>query len=133
MILWIAGFKYTYASIAAVLNQTSVIFAIILATVFLKESFSGRKYAAVVLAVMGVLLVSLDDWVSAAWRTYPVAVLGALVLVVLLAAAAYFGVRALLPSRRPLASGSPVVPEAQPTTAAGRPDEDEIPLEELHP
>lgn len=133
MIFWIAGFKYTYASIAAVLNQTSVIFAIILATVFLKESFSGRKYAAVVLAVMGVLLVSLEDWVSVAWRTYPVAVLGASVLVVLLAAGAYFGIRALLPSRRPLASGCPVVPEAQPPAGAGSIEEEDILPEELHP
>lgn len=61
MILWVAGFKYTpKASIAGILNQTSTVFAIILATVFLKESFGLRKLAAVLLAVAGVLLVTLQ-------------------------------------------------------------------------
>lgn len=60
MILWIAGFKYADASIAAILNQTSTLFAIILATVLLKESFTKRKLAAVLLALTGVLLVTLQ-------------------------------------------------------------------------
>lgn len=57
MIFWIAGFKYTQAAIAAILNQTSVVFALILATLFLREPFTRRKAAAVVLAAVGVYLV----------------------------------------------------------------------------
>jgi len=58
MILWIAGFKYTQASIAGILNQTSVIFALILATFVLKEPFTRRKLASVVLAGAGVVLIT---------------------------------------------------------------------------
>ncbi|MGB2985079.1 MAG: DMT family transporter [Phycisphaerae bacterium] len=58
MIFWIGGFKYTHASIAGILNQTSVIFAIILAAVFLKESFGPRKAVAVTFAMAGVVLVT---------------------------------------------------------------------------
>ncbi|MBU0640495.1 MAG: DMT family transporter [Planctomycetes bacterium] len=60
MIAWIAGFQYARASIAGVLNQMSVIFAIILATFFLKEAFTLRKGMAVVLATAGVVLVTLS-------------------------------------------------------------------------
>lgn len=60
LVFWVAGFKYTYAALAAVLNQTSVIFAAILAAVFLKEQFGPRKIAALVLAVVGVLIVRLS-------------------------------------------------------------------------
>ncbi len=59
LIFWIAGFKYAKASIAAALNQTSSIFAIILATVVLKESFTMRKAISATLAITGVLLVTL--------------------------------------------------------------------------
>ena len=61
MILWIAGFKHTQAGIAGVLNQTSTIFAIILATVFLKEPLTRRKVLAVMLAVGGVVIVTFGD------------------------------------------------------------------------
>jgi drug/metabolite transporter (DMT)-like permease len=59
LLLWIAGFKYTWASMAGILNQTSVIFAIILASLILKEGFTRRKLIAVVAALAGVLLVTL--------------------------------------------------------------------------
>jgi drug/metabolite transporter (DMT)-like permease len=60
LVLWMAGFKYAEkAGIAGILNQTSVIFAIILAALLLKESFTQRKAAAVVLAMGGVVLVML--------------------------------------------------------------------------
>lgn len=62
LIFWIGGFKYTYASVAAVLNQTSVIFAAILATLVLKEPFGARRGAALVLAVIGVLVVTLAGY-----------------------------------------------------------------------
>ena len=58
MVFWVAGFKYASAPIAAVLNQTSVIFAIIFAAFILKERLSRRKLAAVGLALAGVLLVT---------------------------------------------------------------------------
>jgi drug/metabolite transporter (DMT)-like permease len=59
MILWVAGFKYTYASVAAVLNQTSVIFASIFAALILREHFGGRKITALALSVTGVSIVTL--------------------------------------------------------------------------
>lgn len=65
MILWIAGFKHTQAGIAGVLNQTSTIFAIILAAVFLKERLTRRKVLAVLLAIGGVVIVSFGDTIYA--------------------------------------------------------------------
>jgi drug/metabolite transporter (DMT)-like permease len=59
MIFWVGGFKYTKASIAAVLNQTSTIFALIMATLILKEPFTKRKMTAAVLAFAGVAVVTL--------------------------------------------------------------------------
>ena len=58
MVFWVAGFKYTHASIAAILNQTSIVFALILATLFLRERFTKQKAAAVVLAFAGVLVIT---------------------------------------------------------------------------
>lgn len=60
LIFWVAGYQYTReASVAAVLNQTTVIFSILLAWIFLREPLGGRKIAAVVLAVVGVVIVTL--------------------------------------------------------------------------
>jgi drug/metabolite transporter (DMT)-like permease len=56
-ILWVGGFKYTYASVASVLNQTSTVLSIILAVIILKESFTRRKFLAMVLAMAGIVLV----------------------------------------------------------------------------
>ena len=61
MVFWIAGFKYTFASIASILNQTTIIFALILATLILKERFTRRKAVAVTLALAGVVIV----WLAA--------------------------------------------------------------------
>jgi drug/metabolite transporter (DMT)-like permease len=61
MIFWIAGFKYTLAPAAGILNQTTVIFALILATLILKERFTRRKAVAVTLALAGVVVV----WLAA--------------------------------------------------------------------
>ena len=60
MIFWIGGFKYTTASTAGLLNQTSLIMSLILASVILKEPFSLRKGAAVALALAGVLIILLS-------------------------------------------------------------------------
>ncbi|MDO8804688.1 MAG: DMT family transporter [Elusimicrobiota bacterium] len=57
MTLWVAAFKYTSVNSAAVLNQTSTVFVVILATVFLKEIFTRRRLAATILAIAGSLLI----------------------------------------------------------------------------
>ncbi|MCG3138907.1 MAG: hypothetical protein HJJLKODD_02778 [Phycisphaerae bacterium] len=64
LLLWIAGFKWAASGKAALLNQTSTIFAILLATLLLKEAFSGRKALALLLAVAGASLVLLHSSVS---------------------------------------------------------------------
>jgi len=52
-----AGMKYTTASRAAILNQMSIIFLFILATVWLKEKMTAQRLAAIVVAVVGAYLV----------------------------------------------------------------------------
>jgi drug/metabolite transporter (DMT)-like permease len=59
LILWIAGMKYTLASIAAILGQSSTIFTLIFSVIFLHERFTARKALAAALAIAGVLLVTL--------------------------------------------------------------------------
>lgn len=56
MILWLSGYKYTDAIIASVLNETSVLFIVLFAWIFLKEEVSRRRLAGVVLAFLGVLV-----------------------------------------------------------------------------
>ena len=58
LIFWLAGFKYTKAAIAAILNQTSTVIALVFATLILKETFTKRKFAAALLALIGVLVVT---------------------------------------------------------------------------
>ena len=57
LLLWMEGFKDTYASVAGILNQTSTVFAILLATLLLRERITPRKALAVALAMAGVVLV----------------------------------------------------------------------------
>ena len=57
LMLWIGGMKYTSAGTAGILNQTSTIHTLILASLFLKEPFTRRKFMATVLALLGILLV----------------------------------------------------------------------------
>lgn len=58
LMLWLAGMKYTQAGAAAILNQTSTIYVMIFAAVFLHESFTRRKLAATLLSVGGILMVT---------------------------------------------------------------------------
>ena len=59
LLLWIAGMKYAQVGRASILNQTSTIWVLIFATLFLKEPFGRRKIFATGLALSGILLVTL--------------------------------------------------------------------------
>ncbi|RMF86054.1 MAG: EamA family transporter [Planctomycetota bacterium] len=61
LLLWVAGFKYADGAINGILNQTSVVFAVIFATILLREPLTARKIAAMVLAFLGVLMVIRAD------------------------------------------------------------------------
>lgn len=60
MTLWIAAFKWTRVNLAAILNQTSTIFIVVLASLVLREPFTVRRLAATLLAVAGSILVLFD-------------------------------------------------------------------------
>ena len=60
LLMWIAAFKLTAAGTAAILNQTSTIFILVLASLLLKEPFTRRKALAAVLALGGIALVVLS-------------------------------------------------------------------------
>ncbi len=59
MMLWLAGYKYTKASIAAVLNEMAAVFILVLAAIFLHDRLKPAQLAGSVVAVAGVLLVVL--------------------------------------------------------------------------
>jgi len=54
MVLWMAGYKYTEASIAAVLNETASVFIVLLAALFLREGIDRRKLVGVTCTLSGV-------------------------------------------------------------------------------
>jgi drug/metabolite transporter (DMT)-like permease len=56
MFFWIAGMRYTYAATAAVINQLSTIFILILATIALGEPLTARKCLAVLLAAAAAVM-----------------------------------------------------------------------------
>jgi drug/metabolite transporter (DMT)-like permease len=58
LICWVAGMKYTKAGAAAILNQTSTIYVLLLASIFLKEPLTRRKIAASALAIAGIVLIT---------------------------------------------------------------------------
>jgi len=57
--IWMGGMKYTSASLAAALNQTSTIFIFFLGVLLLREKATRLKILALGLAVAGVLLITL--------------------------------------------------------------------------
>ncbi len=57
--LWIGGMKYTQTGVAAALNQTTTIFMLAFASIFLKERFGVRKAVAALIATGGIALVIL--------------------------------------------------------------------------
>jgi drug/metabolite transporter (DMT)-like permease len=54
MLLWLAGYKYTLASVAAVLNETASVFILVLAAWWLREPLTRRGLAGVMLTLTGV-------------------------------------------------------------------------------
>jgi drug/metabolite transporter (DMT)-like permease len=58
MLFWLGGMKFTQASIASALNQTNSIFIVILAAVWLKEPLNARRIFGIIIAFLGVILVS---------------------------------------------------------------------------
>ena len=60
VIFWLAGYKYTLAGKAAIYNQLSTVFIILLARYFLNEVMTRRKSFGVSLAILGAILVGLS-------------------------------------------------------------------------
>jgi drug/metabolite transporter (DMT)-like permease len=59
-IFWTAGFKHIPAGRAAIYNQLSTVFIIVLAVLLLKEQLTRRRVIAVTLAIAGAVLVGLQ-------------------------------------------------------------------------
>lgn len=59
MMLWLAGYRFTQASIASVLNETASVFIVLLAWRFLGEGLDARRACGVALSFLGVLLLVL--------------------------------------------------------------------------
>lgn len=58
MLVWLGGMKYTQASVASALNQTSTIFIFIFAALLLKEPMNRRRIMGIILAFAGSFLVT---------------------------------------------------------------------------
>ncbi len=59
-ICWVSGFKYLPAGRAAIYNQLSTVFIIIMAVIFLKEELTMKKSLGVIVAVIGSVVVSMS-------------------------------------------------------------------------
>lgn len=57
MMIWVAGYKYTSASVASILNETASIFILLLSWIFLKEELSRKKIIGIIITVVGVFIV----------------------------------------------------------------------------
>jgi len=58
MMIWLAGMKFTQASIASALNQTTSIFIFILAALMLHEKMTTNRVIGIILGVIGAFLVT---------------------------------------------------------------------------
>lgn len=58
MVLWLGGMKYTQASIASALNQTSNIFVFLFAVLLLREPINLQRIIGISLGVLGAFLVT---------------------------------------------------------------------------
>ena len=54
MVLWLGGYKYTSASVAAILNESASVFLVILAAVWLREPLGRRGAVGVLLTFSGI-------------------------------------------------------------------------------
>jgi drug/metabolite transporter (DMT)-like permease len=57
ILLWIGGFKWADASVASVLNELSVVFIVVLASIFLRERITRRRAIGGLVAMVGGALV----------------------------------------------------------------------------
>ena len=57
LITWLAGFKYSQAGTAALLNQTSTVLIVVFASLFLKERLTRLKLLAVAMAFVGAAVI----------------------------------------------------------------------------
>ena len=60
VIFWLSGYKHTLAGRAAIYNQLSTVFIIILARIFLKEPLTSKKVLGVSLAIFGAIIVGVS-------------------------------------------------------------------------
>lgn len=54
MVLWLGGYKYTSASVAAILNESASVFLVVLAALWLREPLGRRAFAGVLLTFSGI-------------------------------------------------------------------------------
>ncbi len=54
MVFWLGGYKYTSASVAAILNESASVFLVILAALWLREPLGRRGVAGVLLTFSGI-------------------------------------------------------------------------------
>lgn len=54
MVLWLGGYKYTSASVAAILNECASVFLVLLAALWLREPLGRRAFVGVLLTFSGI-------------------------------------------------------------------------------
>ncbi len=54
MVLWLGGYKFTSASVAAILNESASVFLVLLAALWLREPLGKRAFIGVVLTFSGI-------------------------------------------------------------------------------